>query len=307
MRGGNYLCWACCAFYVGALHAQETPETPSKESNGTAPSTTDQNRTAPATPPAAPSVPVPGSAEDGVPQKATNPKLTEPMPDLLNGVDFGDFIRRNPFNLTRETDKRAEVVVPTTVVPKPIVRLTGMTAFRGKKKVLLEIKLPGAASKPLYHTLEVGDEANGVKVVSIDPKKGEVKLDIKGEESTHSFDSQDDGEIEPFNARGGKGAGSRGPGGRPSRGPGYNRRPTTPKPSGKGKGPLKNIPTRGNRVELLPPGAPLGEIAVHEGRPVFDNVVQTELIVATQINTQREFPRGVVANEPPTDLPFNQR
>jgi hypothetical protein len=36
-------------------------------------------------------------------------------------------------------------------------------------------------------------------------------------------------------------------------------------------------------------------------------VVQTELVVATQINTHREFPRGVVAAEPPTDLPFNRR
>jgi hypothetical protein len=234
------------------------------------------------------------------------------MPELLNGIDFGDFIRRNPFNLTRETDKPVEIVAPPLVVRKPIVRLTGMTAFRGKKKVLLEIKLPGAASKPLYHTMEVGDKANGVKVVSIDPKKGEVKLDIKGEESTYSFDSDDDGKIEPFNARGGRGSGSRGTGGRPSRpsrGSGYNRRPTAPKPSGnnKGKGPLKNIPTRGNQVQLFPPGAPLAGVEALEGRPVFNNVVQTELIVATQINTQREFPRGAVANEPPTDLPFNRR
>jgi hypothetical protein len=288
------------------LRAQESPKAPAKESNGTAPAA-DQNKTAPDTPAVvpAPPTPVPGTAEEGVPKAAANPKLTVPMPELLNGIDFGDFIRRNPFNLTRETDKLVEIVAPPLVV-KPIVRLTGMTAFRGKKKVLLEIKLPGAASKPLYHTMEVGDKANGVKVVSIDPKKGEVKLDIKGEESTYSFDSEDDGKIEPFNARGTKGSGT---GGRPSRGSGYNRRPTTPKPSGnnKGKGPLKNIPTRGNRVQLFPAGAPLAGVEALEGRPVFNNVVQTELIVATQINTQREFPRGAVANEPPTDLPFNRR
>ena len=71
---------------------------------------------------------------------------------------------------------------------KPKVRLSGMTAFRGKKKALLEISVPGSGTEPLGHSLEESESADGVKVMSIDPVKGEVRLDIKGEESTRSFD-----------------------------------------------------------------------------------------------------------------------
>ena len=70
---------------------------------------------------------------------------------------------------------------------RPEVRLSGMAAFRGKKKVLLEIRVPGAGNDILNRALEELESANGVKVVSIDPVKGKVKLDIEGEESTRSF------------------------------------------------------------------------------------------------------------------------
>ena len=90
--------------------------------------------------------------------------------------------------------KKENKIEPPTKVFKPVpqakpkVRLSGMTAFRGKKKALLEISVPGAGTEPLGHSLEESESADGVKVVSIDPVKGEVRLDIKGEESTRSFD-----------------------------------------------------------------------------------------------------------------------
>jgi hypothetical protein len=311
-----------CMVSIGQLNAQEpTKDSPVKpplnESNGTKPAT-DQNKTAPATPPAVPAptdtqpAPPPGSAAEGVPKPSEKPKATEPMPEPLGGVDFGDFIRRNPFNLERPSDKPPAKKPEYKPAPpaRPTVRLSGMTAFRGNKKVLLEIRVPGAGATPLYHALAESESANGVKVLSIDPEKGEVRLDITGEESTRSFDEgEGKGEIESMaggrsSTRGSstRGSSTRGSSTRGSstRGSFYNRRPTTPtRPPAGGGGKLKPVPQRspGKRSDLNPYKEP----------PVFDKVVQTELIVATQINTHREFPRGVVAAEPPTDLPFNRR
>jgi len=330
MKGDKYLgvLVGVCMVSIGQINAQELPkalpvEAPAKESNGTK-EAADQNKTAPTTPPAVPTptdsqpVPPPGSAAEGVPKPAEKPKATEPMPEPLGGVDFGDFIRRNPFNLERPSDKPPPKKVYTPAPPaKPTVRLSGMTAFRGKKKVLLEIRVPGAGATPLYHALAESESANGVKVLSIDPEKGEVKLDIKGEEATRSFDEEKGkGEIESMaggrgssrgsSSRGSssRGSSSRGSSGGSSRGSSsssrYNRRPTTPtRPPAGGGGKLKPVPQRspGKRSDLNP----------HKEPPVFGKVVQTELIVATQINTHREFPRGVVAADPPTDLPFNRR
>ena len=321
MKGGEYLgvLMGVCVVSISQLNAQEpTKDSPVKppanESNGTK-SATDQNKTDLAKPPAvsAPTdtqpAPSPGSAAEGVPKPEEKPKATEPMPEPIGGVDFGDFIRRNPFNLERPSDKpKMEKPVYTPAPPaKPTVRLSGMTAFRGKKKVLLEIRVPGAGATPLYHALAESDSANGVKVLSIDPEKGEVKLDIKGEEATRSFDEEKGkGEIESMaGGRGSsRGSSSRGSSGGSSRGSSsssrYNRRPTTPtRPPAGGGGKLKPVPQRspGKRSDLNP----------HKEPPVFGKVVQTELIVATQINTHREFPRGVVAADPPTDLPFNRR
>ena len=141
MKGGEYLgiLVGFCIMCIGHLHAQEQPkaspvEVPSKESNGTKP-TADQNKTVPATPPAVPTptdsqpAPPPGSAAEGVPKPAQKPKATEPMPEPLGGVDFGNFIRRNPFNLERPSDKpKVQPKVFTPAPPaKPTVRLSGMT------------------------------------------------------------------------------------------------------------------------------------------------------------------------------------
>ena len=318
MKGG-FKVWFwlfCCVLYIGQLNAQEPPKETLKESNETRPLTVDQNKTASETPPAvvtpagtdsaAPS----GSAAEGVPKTAEKPKVTVPMPEPLGGIDFGDFIRRNPFNLERPGDNPPPPKKEFKPAPpaKPTVRLSGMTAFRGKKKVLLEIRVPGAGATPLYHSLAESEAANGVKVVSIDPVKGEVKLDISGEEATRSFDAEEGkGKIEPFasgrgsSSRGGSSSRfSRGSSGSTSRGSSsrYNRGPTAPtRPSSGGGGPMKSIPMRGKRSDVRPNKEP----------PAFDKVVQTKLIVATQINTHREFPRGVVAAVPPTDLPFNRR
>lgn len=96
-------------------------------------------------------------------------------------------VKDDPIKKGNKIESPAKVFKPVPLA-KPKVRLSGMTAFRGKKKALLEISVPGAGTEPLGHSLEESESADGVKVVSIDPVKGEVRLDIKGEESTRSFD-----------------------------------------------------------------------------------------------------------------------
>ena len=197
------------------------------------------------------------------PQK---PEFAVPMP--LGGVDFGDIVRKNPFGLERPGDKppakkREFITAPPA---KPTVRLSGIMALGEKKKVYLEIKVPGAGATPLYHALAESESANGVKVLSIDPVKGEVKLDIKGEEVTRSFDEKQ-GKGEPFASNRGsshgstsRGSSSRGSSGSSSRGSSssrYNRWPTTSTrpPSGGGGslgGSLKSVPTRGRRSDAEP-------------------------------------------------------
>ena len=64
---------------------------------------------------------------------------------------------------------------------KPKASVVGMMAWEGKKRVFLEIKVPGREATPIYHALMESESANGFKILSIDPGKGEVKLDIKGQ------------------------------------------------------------------------------------------------------------------------------
>ncbi|MBR89914.1 MAG: hypothetical protein CMO66_01390 [Verrucomicrobiales bacterium] len=241
---------------------------------------------------------VPGkTAEEGLPKPGERDEPEISMPEPFDGVDIGSFIKSNPFGLERGTPKATPP--PKTVIreTKPIVRLTGMTAFRGNKKVLLEIKVSGAAATPLYHTLREGDSANGVKVLSIDPEKGRVELEIKGDKEARSFDEDEEGEVEPM--------------GPSSGGTRTNRRPPIQRPKDGGRGPLKTIPTRNNRSETKPapfkPPPAAGKAVEYRELPAFDEVTQTEMIVASQIKTQRELPRGVVDSEPPTDLPLRQR
>ena len=184
------------------------------------------------------------------------------MPPLpLGGVDFGHIVRKNPFGLERPGDKPPAKVPEYKPAPpaKPTVRLSGIMALGGKKKVYLEIKVPGAGATPLYHALAESESANGVKVLSIDPVKGEVKLDIKGEEVTRSFD-EEEGKGEPFASnrspsRGStsRGSSSRGSSSRGSSSSRYNRPPTTPtRPPSGGGGSLKSVPTRGRQSDAEP-------------------------------------------------------
>jgi hypothetical protein len=232
---------------------KENTTSPPKPSTGALKSAVDQNKTTPATSPAVPS----GSAVEGSPKPPKRPKFTEPMPGPLGGVDFGDIVRKNPFDLERPGDKPPPKIIVFRPAPaKPHVRLSGIMALGGKKKVYLEIKVPGAGATPLYHALAESESANGVKVLSIDPVKGEVKLDIKGEEVTRSFD-EEEGKGEPFASnrspsRGStsRGSSSRGSSSRGSSSSRYNRPPTTPtRPPSGGGGSLKSVPTRGRRSD----------------------------------------------------------
>jgi len=245
---------------------KENTASPPKPSTGALKSAVDQNKTAPLTSPAVPS----GSAAEGVPKPPQKPKFAVPMP--LGGVDFGDIVRKNPFGLERPGDKPPAKVPKYKPAPpaKPPVRLSGIMALGGKKKVYLEIKVPGAGATPLYHALAESESANGVKVLSIDPVKGEVKLDIKGEEVTRSFDEKQ-GKGEPFASNRGSSHGSTSRGsssrGSSSRGSSsssrYNRRPTTPtRPPSGGGGALKPVPQRspGKRSDAEPVKEPSAKL-----------------------------------------------
>ena len=245
---------------------KENTASPPKPSTGALKSAVDQNKTTPATSPAVPS----GSAVEGSPKPPKRPKFTEPMPGPLGGVDFGDIVRKNPFDLERPGDKPPPKIIVFRPAPaKPHVRLSGIMALGGKKKVYLEIKVPGAGATPLYHALAESESANGVKVLSIDPVKGEVKLDIKGEEVTRSFD-EEQGKGEPFTSNRGssrgstsRGSSSRGSSSRGSSSSRYNRRPTTPTrpPSGGGRT-LKPVPQRspGKRSDAEPVKEPSAKL-----------------------------------------------
>ena len=77
--------------------------------------------------------------------------------------------------------------------------------------------------------------------------------------------------------------------------------PSTGGPANRSR-PTIRVPSR-RRSEITPlqPGYLIREI------PTFDKEAQTQLIVASQISTQREFPRGVYAGEPPIDLTIIRR
>ncbi len=240
---------------------KENTTSPLKPSTGALKPAVDQNKTTPATSSTMPS----GSAAEDVPKPPQKPKLAVP-PMPLGGVDFGDIVRKNPFGLERPGDKPPAKVPEYKPAPpaKPTVRLSGIMALGGKKKVYLEIKVPGAGATPLYHALAESESANGVKVLSIDPVKGEVKLDIKGEEVTRSFDEKQ-GKGEPFASNRGpsrgctsRGCSSRGSSSRGSSSSGYNRPPTRP-PSG-GGGSLKGVPTRGRQSDAEPVKEPSAKL-----------------------------------------------
>jgi len=77
--------------------------------------------------------------------------------------------------------------------------------------------------------------------------------------------------------------------------------PNTGRPANRSR-PTIRVPSR-RRSEITPlqPGYLIREV------PTFDKEAQTQLIVASQISTQREFPRGVYAGEPPIDLTITRR
>ena len=288
---------------------------PAKESNGTT-ATTDQNKTAPAkdankTAPAGDAIEKPVEEEKTADDAVPSPEKKLPDIPRHGNVDFNEFIRSNPFGLAVE--KKAPPKPRTVVQPrKPAVRLTGMSVIGGKKRVGLAIKVPGA-SKWINQRLGEGDnpnvesKANGVKIIKIDAERGEVtvQFEVDNTQQTFAFDEDEGGRTSQSSSRN-------------SRGTRRNVRPsaTTTKPS-KPENTTRPLPSsgdkkKGSKLVPLPKrrgsslDLPRPTIQIH-GQPVFDEKAQTKYIVASQIGTQREFPLGVRAAEPPIDLPAVKR
>ena len=314
------------------LGAQESPEeekptTPpagqplvSADQNKTAVPAVDQNKTAPAVTPGTNPDQPPAPEPSELPVIPPAPK--EKMPEPINGVDFGSFIKANPFRLTRPEDKPAVKEITPLPPPRSSVRVTGIIVFRGKEKVFLEVKRTGEKD-PSYYTLEEGELVDRIKVVDIDPVKGVVKLENDGQASVVFFDEEPNkSTTEAFPSRGGSffgGGGNFGTGGSPGgtsrfgapRGGAPKTDRSRPSGSGGDSGTLKGVPTRrrtDSSNDPSNPGQSLPQLAM--ARPQwleFDKAVQTQLVVANQIPTQREFPRGVFSREIPTDLPVKRK
>ncbi len=295
---------------------------PSFDQNKTAPAASDQNKTTPAVNPDQPAVPEP-STEPVIPPP---PKIR--MPEPINGVDFGTFIRTNPFRLVRPEDKPVTKTTAPPPPPRSSVRVTGIVVFRGKEKVFLEVKRTGEKD-PSHYTMEAGEVVDRIKVVSIDPDKGVVKLENDGQASVVFFDEEQTktSTTEAFPSRGGfpssTGAsgfqGSRGSsgatqfgqpsGGNPGASGSFGTRGGA-RGGGNPEGSLKGVPTRRPRGDNLEsPANPTTMPRVAQALPQwfdFDKVVQTQMVAANQIPTQRELPRGVFSTEVPTDLPVRK-
>ena len=309
------------------LGAQESPEEEkppvppagqplvSADQNKTAVPAVDQNKTAPAVTPGTNPDQPPAPEPPELPVIPPAPK--EKMPEPINGVDFGSFIKANPFRLTRPEDKPMVKETGPLPPPRSSVRVTGIIVFRGKEKVFLEVKRTGEKD-PSHYTLEEGELVDRIKVVDIDPVKGVVKLENDGQPSVVFFDEEPNktSTTEAFPTRGGSSFGTGGSPGGSSRfsapGSGAPKTDRTrPGGSGGDSGTLKGVPTRrrtDSSNDPSNPGQPLPQLAM--ARPQwleFDKAVQTQLVVANQIPTQREFPRGVFSREIPTDLPVKRK
>ena len=77
--------------------------------------------------------------------------------------------------------------------------------------------------------------------------------------------------------------------------------PSTRKPGSRSRPTIRVPSRRRGQITPLQPGYLIREI------PTFDKEAQIRLIVASQISTQREFPRGVYASSPPVDSTIIRR
>jgi hypothetical protein len=70
--------------------------------------------------------------------------------------------------------------------------------LQGKKKAYLEIHVPGTSS-PLYHQLQEGGSANGVKVIRIDRNRVVIKFEATNDERTVTFPEDNPAKARPSN------------------------------------------------------------------------------------------------------------
>lgn len=104
--------------------------------------------------------------------------------------DYSAIEKRNPFGLVDRPKPQVIVpkVEPVEVEPPPNVELTGMfhDSLKNKTYALFLVQPKGETKKRSY-MLSVGENQDGLKVEEIDRKSSNVKINLKGLQSTITY------------------------------------------------------------------------------------------------------------------------
>lgn len=109
---------------------------------------------------------------------------------VVKPTDYSAIEKRNPFGLV-DPPKPQVIVAPVEPVakePPPNVELTGMfhDSVRKKTYALFMVEVKGESKKRSY-MLSEGENQEGLKVLEIDRESSNVKIALKGQESTITF------------------------------------------------------------------------------------------------------------------------
>jgi len=109
---------------------------------------------------------------------------------VVKPTDYAAIEKRNPFGLV-DPPKPQVIVTPVEPVqkePPPNVELTGMfhDSVRNKTYALFLVQVKGEQKKRSY-MLSEGENQDGLKVERIDRKSSNVKINLKGEPSTITY------------------------------------------------------------------------------------------------------------------------
>lgn len=103
---------------------------------------------------------------------------------------YTGIVDRNVFQLRPPVLVPPPTNMPAPPPPASKLTLTGITTIFGKTRALFTAQgtgKPQEAGKQEFYSLAVGQRADGIEVLSIDPKKGVVRLRNNGVEETLDF------------------------------------------------------------------------------------------------------------------------
>ncbi len=117
---------------------------------------------------------------------------------VVKPTDYYAIEKRNPFGLV-DPPKPQVIVAPVEPVakePPPNVELTGMyhDSVRKKTYALFMVDVKGESKKRSY-MLSEGENQEGLKVVEIDRESSNVKISMRGQESTITFSKPKAAEV----------------------------------------------------------------------------------------------------------------